>query len=138
MSFNIGGKCGTLCKVRPITFLVWHWLTIFGIWIYHNEKMWHVHSWSRFDVDLWPQGQIQRLLSCLHVRPVTSVCFDIGIPYLAHILSPWEDVSSTFERSGCTHFICGLFHRRSYLAWAFFALLTYGIFSCLWWIVIKQ
>ena len=46
--------------------------------------MWHVHSCSWFDVDLWPQGQIYWLLSCLHVRPVTSVSFDIGIPYLAH------------------------------------------------------
>ena len=28
--------------------------------------------------------QIYCLLSCLHVRTVTSVCFDIGILYLAH------------------------------------------------------
>ena len=65
------------------SFLVWHWLTIFGTWLYH-KTMCHIHLWSRFDVDLWPPGQIYRLLSCLHVWPVTSVSFDIGIPYLAH------------------------------------------------------
>ena len=41
-------------------------------------------SWSQFDVDLWLQGQIYRLLSCLNVRPVTSVSFDIGIPNFVH------------------------------------------------------
>ena len=46
--------------------------------------MCRVHSWSRFDVDLWPRGLIYRLLSCLHVRPVTFVSFEIGIPYFAH------------------------------------------------------
>ena len=71
--------------VRPIPiFFNWHWFTIFGTWVYHQEKMWHVHSCSLFDVDLWPQGHIYRLLSCLHVRPVTSLSFDIGIPYLTH------------------------------------------------------
>ena len=59
-------------------------LTINGTWVYHHKRMCCIHSWSRFDVDLWLQGQIYRLLSCLHVRPVTSVSFDIGIPYLAH------------------------------------------------------
>ena len=60
----------------------WHWLTIFGTWVYHHKTMCCVHSRSRFYVDLWPQ--IYRLLSCLHVWPLTSVSFDIGIPYLAH------------------------------------------------------
>ena len=69
-------------------FLIWHGLTIFGTWVYHHEKMWQVHSCSQFYIDLWPQGQIYRLLSCLHVQPVTSVCFDIG--------TPLEDLSSTF------------------------------------------
>ena len=33
--------------VRPITFLVWNWLTIFGTWVYHYhyERMCLVHSW---------------------------------------------------------------------------------------------
>ena len=43
-----------------------------------------LRSWSRFDVDHWPQGQIYRFLSCLHIRrPLTAVSFDIGIPYFA-------------------------------------------------------
>ena len=36
-----------------IFFLLWYWLTIFGIRIYH-ESMCRVHSWSLYDVDLWP------------------------------------------------------------------------------------
>ena len=68
--------------VRPITFfLVLHWLTILGTWVTHHETMCCVHSWARFDVYLWPQGHIYRILSCLHVLPLTSVSFDIGIPF---------------------------------------------------------
>ena len=55
-----------------------------------------VHSWSRLDVDLWPPGQFYRLLSCLHVQPVTSVSFDIGIPYLAH---------GSITKRGCVKYI---------------------------------
>ena len=58
----------TCFRIRPITiFFIWHWLNIiiFGICIYHHERMCRVHSWSRFDLDLWPQGQIRRFLSCL-------------------------------------------------------------------------
>ena len=46
--------------------------------------MCHLHSWSGFDLDLWPQGQIWLFYLCLFVQPINSVCFDIGIPYLAH------------------------------------------------------
>ena len=60
--------------------------------------MWHVQLCSRFDVDHWPQGQIYRLLSCLHVRLVTSVRFDIGIPYLAH---------GSITMRGCVKYIHG-------------------------------
>ena len=67
----------------PNLFLIWHWLTIFGTWVYHHEKRFdHVHSCCRFNVNLWSQGQIYCLLSCLHVRPVTSVSFAIDIPYM--------------------------------------------------------
>ena len=41
--------------------MVWHWLTIFGTWVYHHDKMCRVHSWSRYDLELWPQGQIYRV-----------------------------------------------------------------------------
>ena len=38
-----------------------------------------------FRIQCWPlTSTSNRLLSCLLVRPVTSACFDIGIPYLAH------------------------------------------------------
>ena len=51
----------------------WDWLLTFRR--YHIITMILTLIW---------QGQIYRLLSCLHVRPVTSVCLNIGIPYLAH------------------------------------------------------
>ena len=60
------------------------WLTIFGTWVYHHERMCSIHSWYGFDINLWPQGQIYSFLSCLHVQPITFVCLDIGIPYLTH------------------------------------------------------
>ena len=41
-------------------FLVWHWLTIFGTWVYHHKKMCRVHSWFKYDLEFWPQGQIYR------------------------------------------------------------------------------
>ena len=52
---------------------------------YYHERMCrvHVHLWSRFDINIWHQGLIYRILSCIRVRLVTFVCFDIGIPYLA-------------------------------------------------------
>ena len=52
----------TCFRVRPITFfLVWHWATIFGTWVYHHKTICRVHSWSRYDLELWPQGQIFRV-----------------------------------------------------------------------------
>ena len=65
-------------------FLFWLWLTIFGTCIYHHERMYCVHSWSRYDVDLWPQGKIYRVFLVCSYLTWTSVCFDIGLPYLAH------------------------------------------------------
>ena len=38
--------------------MLWHWPIILGSWVHHHEKMCRVHSWSWYDVDLWPQGQI--------------------------------------------------------------------------------
>ena len=76
-------------------FLVWHWRTIFGTWVYRHKTMSRVHSWSRFDVDLWLPGQLYRLLSCLHVQPVSSFSFDFGIPYLARGSITMRDASST-------------------------------------------
>ena len=66
-------------------FLIWHWLTIFGTCIYHHERMCHVHSWSRFDLDLWPQCHIYWDFD-MFSSPAHNYffLFDIGLPYLAH------------------------------------------------------
>ena len=51
--------------------LLWHWHTIFGTWVYHNERMCQVHSWSWYDIKLWSQGQIYRvndMVLCLGLR----------------------------------------------------------------------
>ena len=49
-------------RVQPTLFFVWHWLTIFGTWVYYHERICRKHSWSRYDLklELWPQGQIYR------------------------------------------------------------------------------
>ena len=99
-----------------IFLLIWQWLTIFGTCVYHHERMCHVHLWYCFDIELWPQGQIYRFLSCLGVQPLTSVCFVIGIPYLAHgsITMRWcvayihaPDVTSTFNLKVIGFFLHG-------------------------------
>ena len=40
--------------------LLKHWHTIFGTLVYHNKLMCRVYSWSWYDIDLCPQGQINR------------------------------------------------------------------------------
>ena len=46
--------------------------------------MCRAHSWSRYDVDLWPQGQIYRfLMTCFRVLPITFFPLTF-LPYLAH------------------------------------------------------
>ena len=35
--------------------VLWHNHTIFGTWVYHHEIMCHMHSWSLYGLDLWPQ-----------------------------------------------------------------------------------
>ena len=52
--------CAVSCPAHNF-FLFWHWLTIFFTCIYHHERTCRVHSWSWFDIDLWPQGQIYRV-----------------------------------------------------------------------------
>ena len=66
-------------------FLIWYWLTIFGTCVYHHEGMcrellWDSDSTLTFD----PKVKFIAFLSCLRVRPITSDCFDNGIPKLAH------------------------------------------------------
>ena len=52
--------CADSCPAHNF-FMVWHWLTIFGTWVYHHETMCRIHSWSRYDLELWPQAQINRI-----------------------------------------------------------------------------
>ena len=60
-------------------FFVWHWLTIFGTWVYHYKRMCRVHSWPLNDLDLWPQYQnyIFTMNLCLASSPLL---FDIELP----------------------------------------------------------
>ena len=53
--------------------LIWRLLTIFGTWVYYQDRMGQVHSWSRYDVELWPQGQIYRFLAWFRALPVTNL-----------------------------------------------------------------
>ena len=62
LSVRLSVRLSVQIRVRSITFfIVWHWLTIFGTWVYHHETMCRVHSSSRYDLELWPQGQIYRV-----------------------------------------------------------------------------
>ena len=36
-------------------------ITIFGTWVYHHETMCSIHSWFRYELELWPKGQIYRV-----------------------------------------------------------------------------
>ena len=75
--------CADLCPAHNF-FMVWHWLTIFGTWVYHHETMCRVHSWSRYDLELWPQGQIYRVFDMFSCPAHNFFLIDIGLPYLAH------------------------------------------------------
>ena len=75
--------CADSCPAHNF-FLVWHWLTIFGTWISHHATMCRVHSWSRYELELWPQGQIYRVFDMFSIQPKAFSWFDIGSPYLAH------------------------------------------------------
>ena len=52
--------CADSCPAHNF-FMVWHWLFIFGTWVYHHQTKCRIHSWSRYDLELWPQGQIYRV-----------------------------------------------------------------------------
>ena len=56
--------CPSVCAdswPAPNFSLVWHWLSIFDTLVYHHETMCRVHSWSRYDLELSPEGQIYRV-----------------------------------------------------------------------------
>ena len=71
-------------RVLPITFLVLHWLTIFGTWVYHHETMCCVLSWSNTTLNFDLKVKFIGFLTCFCVWPITFFWFDFGIPYLAH------------------------------------------------------
>ena len=58
--------------------------------------MCRVHSWSRYDLELWPQGQIYKVFDMFLCLAHNYFWFDVGLPYLA-------DVSITMRR--CNTFI---------------------------------
>ena len=76
----------TCFRVRLITFFRFD----FGLPYLSHEMMCCIHSWSQYNVDLWPQVQIYKFLTCFYVWPITI--FDLTLAY--HIwhtrLSPWE------------------------------------------------
>ena len=46
--------------------------------------MCRVHSWFRYDLELWPQSQIYRVFGMFLCPFHNNFLFDIGLPYLAH------------------------------------------------------
>ena len=38
-------------------FVYWYSHTISGTWVFHHRIMCHIHSWTLYDLDLWPQYQ---------------------------------------------------------------------------------
>ena len=56
---------------------LWHWHTIFGIWVYHHERICQVHSRSWYDLELWPQGQNYRVYDMALCSSLSFFSFDI-------------------------------------------------------------
>ena len=76
--------CSDSCPAHNF-FLVWLSLTIFGTWVYHYKTMCRAHSWSWYDIDIWPQGQICSVFDMISCPAYNYLfLFDIGSPYLAH------------------------------------------------------
>ena len=74
-----------LCRfVSGPLLMLWHWFTIFGTWVYHQERKCRSHSYSRYQVDHWPQSQIDMSL-CSGYNLI-----DLVIEYLAHECSTME------------------------------------------------
>ena len=74
------------CPTRNFC-LLWCWLTKFGTWVYHHERICCVHSWSWYDVDLCPQGQISEFMTWLCVLGIWvyyhgMMCLIYSLPLL--------------------------------------------------------
>ena len=89
--------CPDSCPAHNF-FMVWHWLTIFGTWVYHHETMCRGHSWSRYNLELWPQGQIYRVFDMFSC-PAHNFFFRLTLAYhIWHMdVSPSDNVSRTFK-----------------------------------------
>ena len=94
--------CADSCLTHNY-FLVWHWLTIFGTWVYHHETglglrvrcVGYIHdpdTTLNFDVKVKFPG----FLTCFCIQPKTFFYFTLSYHIWHMGLSPWEDVSSTF------------------------------------------
>ena len=69
---------------------LWHYHTLCSTWVYHHERMccvysWSQHSWSLYDLDLWPQ--YQNYIFTMNLCLGKSSLFDIEMQILAHIKS---------------------------------------------------
>ena len=85
-----GQVCGvfdmSLYPIRNFC-LLWHWHTIFDICVCHYERM-CIDLWSRYDVDLWPQGQIYRVFDMAVYGPQLFVFWNSQ--YIWHMsITPW-------------------------------------------------
>lgn len=58
------------CQTRN-SCLLWHQHIIFAIWAFYHVTTCRVHSWSRDDVDFWPQGNISSVFGLQLFCPVT-------------------------------------------------------------------
>ena len=88
LTFDVKAKFIRLwhCLGPTCTFcLLWRCDTcnIFDPLVYHHEAFCCVHSWSWYNVDLWPQRQVDRFFfSWLCVQVTIFLSFDIIIPYI--------------------------------------------------------
>ena len=69
--------CADSCPAHNFI-MVWHYhITWFGLPYLAHGCITTRHSWSRYDLELWPQGQIYRVYDCVQASPFMS--FDIVI-----------------------------------------------------------
>ena len=83
LTFDLNVKFTGFC-LWPITiFLIWHWLTIFGTCVYHHESHWEdVLCTFTIPIQTLTFDLKVNFIGFCRVWLITSVCFDIGIPYL--------------------------------------------------------
>ena len=77
-----------------------HWYTIVSTWFYHHEKMCQVHSWSWYDLELRPKGQIYRvndMALCSGHRFFCPLTWSYSVWNVSVL--PWYNVSRRFMNS---------------------------------------